>query len=54
VEGEDTNSEEDTMGKLVVVNNLTLDGVMQAPGGRMRTPAAVSRGVAGPLVTRTR
>jgi hypothetical protein len=30
------------MSKVVVINNLTLDGVMQAPGRATRTPVAVS------------
>ena len=42
------------MGKVVVVENVTLDGVMQAPGGADEDTRETSRTAAGPTRTPTR
>ena len=42
------------MGKLVVVENLTLDGVMQAPTARTKTAGTDSNTADGPSRTATR
>ena len=42
------------MRRIVVMNHVTLDGVMQAPGRADETPAADSNMVAGRRRTQTR